>query len=180
MMGDSMGEPSVSVPTAEKPSGERLDSWKEIAVYLNRDVTTVQRWEKREAMPVHRHLHDKRGSVYAVPSELDTWLHSRRLVVEQCEKQTEVPPVSQANLEQGANPRRFRWLALGGIVAALALLGVMAYIATRNFPRDSAHPRIQSLAVLPLKNLSGDPSQDYLADGMTDAVIGRFPATPAL
>ena len=41
----------------------RLDSWKEIAAYLKRDVSTVQRWEKREGMPVHRHVHDKLGSV---------------------------------------------------------------------------------------------------------------------
>jgi hypothetical protein len=58
-----MGEPSFQIPPAEKPPGTRLDSWKEIAVYLNRDVTTVQRWEKREGMPVHRHVHEKRGSV---------------------------------------------------------------------------------------------------------------------
>ena len=48
-----MGEPS---PGTSLPSGwleERLDSWKEIAAYLNREVTTVQRWEKREGMPVH-------------------------------------------------------------------------------------------------------------------------------
>ena len=58
--------------------GERLDSWKAIASYLNRDVTTVQRWEKRESMPVHRHLHDKLGSVYAFRSELDAWVRSRK------------------------------------------------------------------------------------------------------
>jgi len=46
-----------------RPSGDRLDSWKKIASYLKRDVSTVQRWERREAMPVHRHLHDKLGSV---------------------------------------------------------------------------------------------------------------------
>jgi hypothetical protein len=34
----------------------RLDSWKKIAAYLKRDVSTVQRWERREAMPVHRVL----------------------------------------------------------------------------------------------------------------------------
>lgn len=56
---------------------DRLDSWKEIAAYLRRDVTTVQRWEKREAMPVRRHLHDKLGSVYAFRSELDAWARSR-------------------------------------------------------------------------------------------------------
>ena len=35
-------------------------------------------------------------------------------------------------------------------------------------------PKIKSLAVLPLKNLSGDPTQEYLADGMTEALIGRL------
>ena len=56
----------------------RLDSWKKIAAHFNRDVTTVQRWERRENMPVHRHVHDKQGSVYAFRSELDAWWESRR------------------------------------------------------------------------------------------------------
>ena len=51
----------------------RLDSWKEIAAYLKRDVRTVQRWEKREGLPVHRHVHDKLSSVYAYRFELDAW-----------------------------------------------------------------------------------------------------------
>ena len=54
-----------------------LESWKEIAAYLKRDVTTVQRWEKREGLPVHRHLHDKSGSVFARRPELDRWRHAR-------------------------------------------------------------------------------------------------------
>jgi Tol biopolymer transport system component len=57
----------------------RLDSWKEIASYLKRDVTTVRRWEKREGLPVHRHVHDKLGSVYAFSDEIDTWTERRRL-----------------------------------------------------------------------------------------------------
>ncbi len=56
---------------------ETLESWKEIAAYLKRDVTTVQRWEKREGLPVHRHLHDKSGSVFALKSELDRWRRAR-------------------------------------------------------------------------------------------------------
>jgi hypothetical protein len=66
-------------PTAEHPTAVRLDSWKEIAAYLRRDVTTVQRWERREGMPVHRHQHDKMGSVFAYPSEIDAWVRSRSL-----------------------------------------------------------------------------------------------------
>ena len=64
-------------PASEPAAGDRLDSWKEIAGYLKRDVTTVQRWEKREGMPVHRHRHDKQGSVYAFRSELDAWALGR-------------------------------------------------------------------------------------------------------
>jgi Tol biopolymer transport system component len=74
-----MGEPIPGTSPAVKPPGDRLDSWKEIAAYLNRDVTTVQRWEKREGMPVHRHLHGRMGSVYASRAELDAWAQSRNL-----------------------------------------------------------------------------------------------------
>ena len=40
-------------------------------------MTTVQRWEKREGMPVHRHVHQKMGSVYAFKTDLDAWARSR-------------------------------------------------------------------------------------------------------
>ncbi|HJX85181.1 MAG TPA: FlgO family outer membrane protein, partial [Candidatus Angelobacter sp.] len=56
---------------------DRLDSWKEIATFLRRDVRTVQRWEKKEALPVHRHQHDKLGSVYAFKPELSAWFNGR-------------------------------------------------------------------------------------------------------
>lgn len=56
---------------------ERLDSWKEIAAFLRRDVRTVQRWEKKESLPVHRHLHDKLGSIYAYRNELTEWFNTR-------------------------------------------------------------------------------------------------------
>src|ERR1700684_1875588 len=77
-----MGESLPSAPRTEKPPEDRLDSWKEIAAFLNRDVTTVQRWEKREGMPVHRHLHDRAGSIYAFTSELDEWARGRNVRVE--------------------------------------------------------------------------------------------------
>ena len=74
-----MGEPSLGTPPSERPPNDRLDSWKEIAAHLERDVTTVQRWEKREGMPVHRHQHDRMGSVHASRAELDAWARSRNL-----------------------------------------------------------------------------------------------------
>ena len=57
---------------------DRMDSWKLIAAYLGREVRTVQRWERKEALPVHRHLHSKGSSVYAFKHEIDAWLLNRR------------------------------------------------------------------------------------------------------
>ncbi|HKV39899.1 MAG TPA: hypothetical protein VJX67_11855, partial [Blastocatellia bacterium] len=71
-----------AAPDAGRDAGsteeEKLDSWKEIAAYLDREVRTVQRWEKQEGLPVHRHHHDKLGTVYAYRAELNAWLKSRQ------------------------------------------------------------------------------------------------------
>ncbi|MGB6827450.1 MAG: winged helix-turn-helix domain-containing protein, partial [Terracidiphilus sp.] len=66
-----------------------------------------------------------------------------------------------------------KWLLVGA-VSALVLAGVTTYTLTRRRPADAKAPKITSLAVLPLKNLSGDPAQEYFADGMTEEVIGRL------
>src|SRR6202011_5221176 len=78
-----VSSPKLSDQLSDQPAEAPLDSWKEIAGYVKRDVSTVQRWERREGMPIHRHVHDKRGSVYAFSSELDAWLQSRRLRLEE-------------------------------------------------------------------------------------------------
>lgn len=70
----------VGTSSASGTSGRMLDSWKEIAAYLKRDVRTVQRWETGEGMPVHRHTHMQRSSVYAYSGELDRWWASRGTV----------------------------------------------------------------------------------------------------
>src|SRR5258708_1615621 len=68
---------------SQEPRPEtRLESWKEIGAYLQRDSTTARRWEKEEGLPVHRHSHRSRSSVYAYPSEIDSWRTSRRLAAE--------------------------------------------------------------------------------------------------
>lgn len=72
-----MNEPSAS-PGPDLSRGLHLDSWKEIAAYLKRDIRTVQRWEKQEGLPVHRHQHDERATTYAYSAEIDRWLAARR------------------------------------------------------------------------------------------------------
>jgi TolB-like protein/tetratricopeptide (TPR) repeat protein len=169
-----MEEPSPGTPPSVRTPEDRLDSWKEIAAYLKRDVTTVQRWEKREGMPVHRHQHDRMGSVYAFSSELDTWVQSRRLLLEEEEKQrrAETPRAAEVAPQPTGTSRARAWIVLGG-VAVLALF-TATYVITRSRAGRVTRPKITSLAVLPLKNLSGDPAQEYLADGMTESLIGRL------
>jgi len=155
----------------EPRGGRRLESWKEIAAYLGRDVTTVRRWEKREGLPVYRILHSKLGSVYAYTTELDAWRDGRAPAA----IDTPVTHATDAHtvleiVRQGTSVRR--WLALGGI----AIFGLLAvtYVMSRSRAGGTTRPKIKSLAVLPLKNLSGDPAQEYLAEGMTEALIGRL------
>ena len=82
LAGDRLAKEKADTDIAEAPPAptpeERVESWKEIAAYLQRDVRTVQRWEKKEALPVYRHMHDERGTVYAYKAELDAWWNNRR------------------------------------------------------------------------------------------------------
>jgi Tol biopolymer transport system component len=102
---------------------DRLDSWKRIASYLKRDVTTVQRWERREALPIHRHLHDKLGSVFAYRSELDAWWESRR---------TRLSSEDARETEQPARRTRFARLALPAAIAVVLLVGALAWFAAES------------------------------------------------
>ena len=56
--------------------GEQLDSWKAIAVYLGREVRTVQRWAKARHLPVHRLPGGERPRVFVLKSEIDAWLRA--------------------------------------------------------------------------------------------------------
>ena len=72
-----MGDVDESeIPRFHSSAEERLTSWKEVAVYLNRSVRTVQRWEKVDGLPIHRLPHSKRNTIYAYKSELDDWWNS--------------------------------------------------------------------------------------------------------
>ena len=123
------------MPNDTEGSPERLDSWKDIAAYLRRDVSTVQRWEKREGMPVHRHLHDKLGSVYAFRPELDTWARGRGIVT------LELPP-PPAHVAAAVTSR---W-RLAAAVATLALLIAIAVVIKGSRARGSGTGNHESSA----------------------------------
>ena len=58
-------------------AGSRLDSWKAIAEYLDRNVRTVTRWADERGMPVHHVPGGKRGAVFAFVEDIDAWLVSQ-------------------------------------------------------------------------------------------------------
>ena len=108
--------------------------------------------------------------------------HGYRFVAAVTEIKVNGPPPAgeqQAPVLQNGragSPRAWRWLALAG----LAVLAVGGILYTVRPVATTARPAITSLAVLPLNNLSGDPTQDYFADGMTEALIGNLAPISAL
>jgi TolB-like protein/Flp pilus assembly protein TadD len=149
---------------------DRLDSWKEIAAYLARDVTTVQRWEKKEGLPVHRKIHDKLGSVYASKAELDAWWQH-----ESVNRALGPPVVVGAAPTAGSASSAWRVGAVVGLLAVPLLIGA----ATWRYRAVTVSP-IRSVAVMPLVNQSGDPEQGYFVDGMHDALILQLSKLPRL
>jgi Putative lumazine-binding len=54
-----------------------LESWKQIAAFLDRSERTVRRWEDNEGLPVHRRNHEKQDTVFAFRHEIEAWRRSR-------------------------------------------------------------------------------------------------------
>ncbi|HLB89863.1 MAG TPA: hypothetical protein VJK29_19555, partial [Terriglobales bacterium] len=138
-----------------RPRTSRLDSWKEIAGYLHRDVRTVIRWEKERSLPVHRLPGGKRHGVFAYPEEIDAWLLGQ----------------SDHELDAAAKQRPSRKYLVGITSLLLACLLIAFGWHHSLGSRDLHSQQIHALAVLPLQNLSGDSTQDYFSDGVTEALI---------
>jgi tetratricopeptide (TPR) repeat protein len=80
-------------------SGDRLNSWKEVARYLRRDIRTVQIWENQEGLPIHRHFHRRQSSIFAFRCEIDAWYQQR----------TGAPVADQIAKPETAAPSPFRY-----------------------------------------------------------------------
>jgi TolB-like protein/Tfp pilus assembly protein PilF len=85
----------------------------------------------------------------------------------------QVTPVPAAHPKEARHVSARPWMMLPGVVV-LALIAVTLVLYRVRSAKATGQPAIKSLAVLPLKNLSGDPAQEYLADGMTEELIGRL------
>src|SRR3989440_8023710 len=147
----------------ERLAVESLNSWKEIAGYLKRDERTVRRWQE-EGLPVHRHVHKKRASVYAFKSEIDAWWRTDRSRIEAAETAAAAPKEGHV----------WTWLVVALVAVPVVLLGFnVGGLGDRLLGWPPATEN-RSIAVLPLKNLTPDAEQNYFADGVTEALITQL------
>jgi hypothetical protein len=102
----------------------RLDSWKEIARYLDRDVRTVARWEEQRRLPVHRVPGGRRSNVFAYVDELDRWLASPGAEADAAAASTPADAAPRRNFSHA------RLTAAAALTAAL--LGAIAWAVTRS------------------------------------------------
>lgn len=91
-----------------------LESWKEIAAYLNRTVRTVQRWEKLEGLPVHRLGHARQATVCAYRAELDAWWAEHQVGAEP------QPPTSPV--------RRWLWPVIAGCLCVVVIAAALGAV----------------------------------------------------
>src|SRR5216683_1315774 len=168
--------------------GKKLDSWGEIASYLGREVRTVQRWERTEGLPVHRHEHKKKSTVYAYAGELDAWIKQRQpkddpeaddaFAREQELSSTDSPiegvhpvvPPAPGPTPHPDEPDPPVGKRVVVAIFALAILTALSLGLYRWFrPAISPVEKVR-IAVLPFTNLSGDSKPDYITDGLTDVI----------
>jgi hypothetical protein len=151
---------------APTPPGKALTSWKEVAAYFGRDIRTVQRWEKEEGLPVHRHLHQRRSSIYAYAEELQTWWQDRGARLSQ-------QPAEGQN--GGASSRS--WLQWGAAAVALAVFVPFTWFSwrDRSSVTSATPPPAYPFSVLEgMKSpawLLPDAVADLNADGRPEAVF---------
>ena len=167
-----MAEPLRPIPLPRQSEvKDRLESWKEIAAYLGREVRTVQGWEKNEGLPVHRHQHARQGSVYAFRAELDAWRESRKSTGEFRENS------AVEGSESAPKKDRSKVLLVCGICGAAILLTAAA-IFVWNTERARSNGTLTSIVVLPFLDLSPQKDQEYFSDGLTEEIIDALSRVP--
>ena len=147
------------VPQLRPVAGERLDSWKEIARYLNRDVRTVQRWGETDGLPVYRLKRDqaKRSPVYAYAAEIDGWLRKNP------------PPQTEP---VGSQRSRHLW---PGIAAVALVVTAALFLWLKQKPAQpisEVGPIRVTVAIF--ENRTGDNSLENLGRQVADSIKSTF------
>jgi TolB-like protein/Tfp pilus assembly protein PilF len=167
------------VPSPGQSDDDLLEGWKAIADHLHKTERTVQRWEKTRGLPVRRFnasSPEETSRVFAYKSEVDAWWQ------ELLKKPPEPDPPEPAPVgpvpappPSSSIPHRpvWIWLALTLSVAAVVRLAFWLVPVLIN-DIGGIPPQKITLAVRPFKNLSADPTQDFVAAGLTEEMVTRL------
>lgn len=168
----------VNTPQSAAANG-RLNSWKDIAAYLGRDVRTVIRWEEK-GLPIYRVPGGKRQAVFAYRAEIDDWMHGKSAVGNLPPAPAEenildfIPAITGGNIPEGESTKGagIKWSTLAVISLSL-LVGAVILV-----------PFLQpgsSVQITKVTRLSGDGlfKQGQLATGggnlyFTELSDGKF------
>ena len=147
---------------------DRLDSWKEIAVYLNRSVRTLYRWEKDEGLPVHRHQHKELGSVFAYKSELDAWVSAR----------SPDPDFREQSDQTASAPKSLLTVALT-LAAAAVVIGVSSYLLASRSHEDRTQGKTPVVGLELISTFAGSHRWPSVSpDGRMVAFVSDAAGTP--
>lgn len=183
---DIPGDGATPGPEGSPLPDRKLDSWKEIADYLDREVRTVQRWERTEDLPVHRHEHQKKSTVYAYTKELDEWRKRRQpkddpVADDAFEREQKLsgtdspiePPIPAPIPSPATGPEERVYPTGKRVVTALFALGILCAASIGVYrwwqSRQLARDKVR-MVVLPFTYLSGDAKADYITAGLTDVI----------
>jgi TolB-like protein len=177
-------DPPRSQPPNGRPPEDCLDSWKEIADYLGRQVRTVQRWEKSEGMPIDRHFHGKAGTVKAYKSEIDAWLQQRHALgkdpkedpKEDSDADSAVAETETKQASATAPPAKLRHLRyVAAFILGIAVAVGLVLVSRRELRGPfSQKPGRIILAVKPFQNLGGNPDEEAITQGFTEEMLSRL------
>jgi TolB-like protein/DNA-binding winged helix-turn-helix (wHTH) protein/Tfp pilus assembly protein PilF len=119
-------------------------------------IETIPRRGYRFIAPIQMEAQEKPSGEKQTTADEPSWLT----------EETAVQPT--AILAEPLGWRRYRKPGTIGLLTLIAIVGLLS--VTAFLKRAGADAQIHSIAVLPFENLSGDSSQDYFAEGLTDAV----------
>jgi TolB-like protein/tetratricopeptide (TPR) repeat protein len=158
-----------------------LESWKEIASYLNRNVRTCQMWEQGHGLPIHRLDGSPKAHVFAYKDELDAWLErvlNGRETGEALQtgrkRRKQIPFLPHWNKSQTA---AFSVLGLAVIALLIYVFPIRSRGGGQAFPgagRPSPRSWKNSIAVLPFEDMSADHALENRCESLTDNIATKL------
>jgi hypothetical protein len=116
-----------------------LESWKQIAAYLNRSERTVRRWEASEGLPIHRREHEKQDTVFAYRHEIEAWsrLHTKcpgEISIDEGESVPPIQPAANAYLSNTTRSPVLCTVISRALAQATEISCAMLFIPLQRFP----------------------------------------------